>query len=182
VHCFLSDKSCKYFTIAEASLRSWTSTVYDHYTLSLERHYTEDGLPSHIDFIFTCRMHPENHPEPKIRARMKSATGTTTLAKDVSMCEKKQGIDHPKPTSTPTPYSEARHRALIALRCAKQARPINMILDDDYRQEVEMLRPGTVTPHPTTTHRDLINIYTHMSNHVFNFFTVSYTCNFAIIS
>lgn len=157
-------------------MRSWTSAVYDHYTVSLERRVTEDNLPSHIDFIFTCCTHPEHHPEPRIRARQKSGHGTTSLAKDVLMCEKKQGIQHPKSSSTTTPphYSDARYRALLALRCAKQARPINMILDDDYQEEVEMLRPGTVVPHPTTVHRDLINIYTHMSQHVYNFFAVSH--------
>ena len=70
-------------------------------------------------------------------------------------------------------YSDACYRALLALCCAKQARPINMILDDDYLKEVEMLCPGTIVPHPTTVHRDLINIYTHMSQHVYNVFAVS---------
>jgi len=162
--------------IAEASLRSWTSTVYDHYTVSLERHVTVDNLPSHLHFIFTCRTHPENHTEPQSRARQKSGHGTTTLAKDVTMCQKKQGINHAKSTSAVIPYSEAYYRALIALRCAKQARPINMVLDEDYRMEAVMLRPGIVVPHPTTVHHDLINIYTHMSQHVYNFFAVSFGC------
>ena len=155
---------------------SWTSAVYDHYTVSLEWHVTEDNLPSHIDFVFTCHTHPENHPDPRIRARQKPGHGTTSLAKDVQMCEKKQGIQHPKPTSTISSpkYSDAHYHALLVLRCAKEACPINMILDDDYQKEVEMLCPGTVPPHPTTIQWDLISIYTHWSLYIVNFFVVSH--------
>jgi hypothetical protein len=49
---------------------------------------------------------------------------------------------------------------------------MNEILDDDYQTEVEMLRPGTVVPHPTTIQRDLVNIYEHMSDFVRNYFLV----------
>ena len=49
---------------------------------------------------------------------------------------------------------------------------MNEILDDDYRAEVDMLRPGTVVPHPTTIEQDLINIYVHMSTFVMNYFLV----------
>jgi len=47
-------------------------------------------------------------------------------------------------------HSESGHHVLITMRCAKQSRPINSVLDEDYLQEVEMLRPGTKIPHPTT--------------------------------
>ena len=49
---------------------------------------------------------------------------------------------------------------------------MNKILDDSYRAEVDMLRPGTVVPHPTTIQQDLINIYVHMSTFVMNYFLV----------
>jgi len=88
------------------------------------------------------------------------------------MCEEKQGIYQPQPASTSIPYTPETHRALIALRCAKHSRPINSILDDDYRTEVEMLRPGTALPHPTTIQRDLISIYIHMSTFILNYFMV----------
>ena len=57
---------------------------------------------------------------------------------------------------------------------------MNEILDDDYRTEVDMLRPGTVVPHPATIQRDLINIYIHMSTFVMNYFLVSITIPFNI--
>ena len=72
-------------------------------------------------------------------------------------------------------YSPETHRALIALRYAKHSRPINSILDDDYRTEVEILCPGTTLPHSTTVQRDLINIYIHMSTFVMNYFMVKLT-------
>ncbi|KAF8960345.1 hypothetical protein BDZ97DRAFT_1604568, partial [Flammula alnicola] len=69
-------------------------------------------------------------------------------------------------------YSEAAHCALIALRCAKNARPINSVLDEDYKLEVEMLRPGTKLPSPMTVQRDLLYIYEQASIAVKNYFLV----------
>ncbi|KAF8799387.1 hypothetical protein BYT27DRAFT_7217763 [Phlegmacium glaucopus] len=74
------------------------------------------------------------------------------------------------PESGTIPYSEPAHRALIALRCAKNARPINSVLDDDYKLEVEMLQPGTKIPHPMTVQRDLLYIYEQASIAVKNYF------------
>lgn len=67
-------------------------------------------------------------------------------------------------------YSVAAHRALIALRCAKNHRPFNSILDDDYQTEVEMLRPGTILPHPITISRDIQVIYIEMAKTVRDYF------------
>ncbi|KDR72412.1 hypothetical protein GALMADRAFT_36783, partial [Galerina marginata CBS 339.88] len=98
--------------------------------------------------------------------------GTTKFKKDVQRCEEKQGIYQVAQKEPSIPYSPETHRALLSLRCAKHARPINEILDDDYRAEVDMLRPGTVLPHPTTVQRDLISIYIHMSTFVVSYFSV----------
>ncbi|KAF8586027.1 hypothetical protein K439DRAFT_1001527 [Ramaria rubella] len=45
-------------------------------------------------------------------------------------------------------YSPYRHRALIALRCAKDHRPFECVKDEFYLAEVELLRPGTKVPDP----------------------------------
>jgi hypothetical protein len=88
------------------------------------------------------------------------------------MCLRKQGCEYVKPVQTAIPYSEAAHHALIALRCAKNARPINSVLDDDYKHEVEMLRPGTKIPHPMTVQWDLLYIYVQAAIVVKNYFLV----------
>ncbi|KIJ93440.1 hypothetical protein K443DRAFT_112063 [Laccaria amethystina LaAM-08-1] len=103
---------------------------------------------------------------------MKSEDGTTKSLKDIKQCEEKQGIYQPQPASSSVPYTVENHHALIALHCAKHARPMNEILDDDYQTEVDMLCPGTVVPHPTIIQQDLINIYVHMSTFVMNYFLV----------
>jgi len=106
--------------------------------------------------------------------RGKTGDGTTKFLKDVRACEEKQGIYQPQLASTSVPYTPETHRALIALHCAKHSRPINSILDDDYRTEVEMLHPGIALPHPTTVQRDLVNIYIQMSIFVMNYFVVEF--------
>jgi len=113
---------------------------------------------------------------PIIRARKKGgADGTSNLQKSADGCLRKRGIERQKNTSTDAiPYSESGHCVLIAIRCAKQSQPINSVLDEDYLQEVEMLRPGTKMPHATTVQRDLIHIYEHASIWVMNYFLVCF--------
>lgn len=160
-------------SITEAARKVWRSNVYDHYIITVNRISDPfSDQPQSIEFVFTCKSHTQNHAQPLRRNRMKAGDGTTKFLKDVKQCEEKQGIYQPRPASSSVPYTVENHRALIALRCAKHARPMNEILDDDYRTEVDMLRPGTVVPHPTTIQRDLINIYVHMSTFVMNYFLV----------
>ena len=129
-----------------------------------------------MDYVFTCKNHPENHlGGPLIRTRAKTGDGTTNLQKGVDICLKKLGVVcEKKHDETTIPYSPEAHRALIAVRCAKSSCPINSVLDEDYQREVQMLRPGTKLPSPHTVQRDLINIYTHMSIFVLNYFLVHF--------
>jgi len=90
----------------------------------------------------------------------------------MDICLKKQGKTTEKAVAPVIPYSEAAHRALIALHCAKNGRPFNSVLDEDYHQEVQMLRPGTKIPHPITVQRDLLSIYAQASIAVMNYFMV----------
>jgi hypothetical protein len=152
----------------------WKSAIYDHYDVSLRRDHDQDGDPLELVFVFTCRQYPDTHTHT--RGRGKTSEGTSNLQLGVSQCQKRQGTP-PKPTGTTLvvpPYSEAAHRALIALRCAKHHRSFNSVLDDDYQVEVEMLRPGTRLPHPSTVSRDLNAMYTMMSIFVRNYFLVCF--------
>jgi len=84
----------------------------------------------------------------------------------------KQGKEVQKPGSSAILYSPAAHRALIALCCAKSGRPINFVTDEDYIQEVQMLRPNTIFPHPSTVQQDLLEIYNQASIAVKTYFAV----------
>ncbi|KIJ06879.1 hypothetical protein PAXINDRAFT_58178, partial [Paxillus involutus ATCC 200175] len=69
-------------------------------------------------------------------------------------------------------YTPARHRALIAMCCAVSRRPFNIVKDAQYVQEVELLRPGTVIPSPTTVLRDVTKIYKEGAKQVKEYFKV----------
>ena len=128
-----------------------------------------------LSFVFTCKTHPELHSWGSIiRAWKKGGTdGTSNLQKAADACLWKQGIELQKNTSADAiPYSESGHCVLIAMRCAKQSRSTNSVLDEDYRWEVEMLCPGTKVPYPMTVQQDLIHIYEHASTWVVNYFLV----------
>ena len=80
----------------------------------------------------------------------------------------------PSGTHQPLSYSYPKHRALIAARCAANKRPFNSVADPYYIQEVEMLRPGTKLPSPTTVSRDIKAMYSIGAEVVREYFSV---CN-----
>ncbi|EPQ54971.1 hypothetical protein GLOTRDRAFT_24990, partial [Gloeophyllum trabeum ATCC 11539] len=67
-------------------------------------------------------------------------------------------------------YTPARHRALVALRCASSYRPFNSVHDPFYVAEVELLRPGTKPPSSSTVSRDVRLIYAEGSKSVREYF------------
>lgn len=158
-----------------AAQASWRSQVYDHYTTSIQRNYTADDSPHNITYVFTCKSDPVRH-KPHMRPRMRTSEGTTNLQNGLATCNERNNISQPAVTRPAhgVAYSTAAHRALLALRCARSSRPSNSVLDEDYRMEVEMLRPGTVIPHPSTISRDINVIYLELSKHVRDYFKVSF--------
>jgi hypothetical protein len=140
----------------------------------------KDNKPWRLVYIFTCISDPVNHT-PHTRPRQHTSEGTSNLQNGITKCFGRTGRVRTKgqcpPKKVTIPYSEATHRALIALRCAKSHRPFNMVLDAEYAQEVEMLQPGTMIPHPITVSRDIRSIYIEMLKHVREFFGVS-CCHF----
>lgn len=163
-----------------AALNSWRSEVYDHYTLSVHRDATSD--PGFITYVFTCIDRPDLHP-PQYRLRSNTQAGTGNLNKSLRACFLAQGLPLQSRqsgaagnTSQATlQYSEAAHRALNALRCAKSLRPFNSVADPDYHEELRMLRPNITLITPQKVSRDINAIYLAMSFHVKQYFKVSYT-------
>jgi len=126
-------------------------------------------------FVFTCRERNPDHA-PQRRPRMHSGHGTKNLIVKVSHCIGQQFVTSQQasgPSASRIPYSKAAHRALIALRCVKGKRPFYTVKDPDYLAEVEMLRPGTVVPSPTTVARDVHTLYRELSIDVRQYFLVS---------
>ncbi|KDQ17360.1 hypothetical protein BOTBODRAFT_106061, partial [Botryobasidium botryosum FD-172 SS1] len=67
--------------------------------------------------------------------------------------------------------------AVLALRCATSKQPFNMVKDPYYEIEVEMLRPGTVIPHPSTISWGISTVYSEAAKHVKEYFEVrNYFC------
>jgi hypothetical protein len=89
---------------------------------------------------------------------MKTSHGTSNLTKSAQFCDARRGIvDVEGIAVSPTvgPYTEARHRAIIALRCATSTRSAHMVTDKYYQKEVQLLRPGTSLPSEHTVSRDM---------------------------
>jgi hypothetical protein len=60
---------------------------------------------------------------------------------------------------TPIPYSIEAHCDLIAIWCAANNCPYNMVTDLEYYQELNMLHPNTPIPHPSTVSKDIQTLY-----------------------
>ena len=90
----------------------------------------------------------------------------------MNACLKRQGLDLVVVSASTIPYSPENHRTLIALRCAANMRPYNSVQDPLYAAEVEMLRPGTKLPDPTTVSRDVQLLYQEISKCVCQYFKV----------
>ena len=131
----------------------------------------------YIDYIFACKFGAPHHPDQR-RRRMNTKDGTTNLAKANSKCNAARGTavqgSTPMPSYPTVPYSVAAHRVLIALRCAASRRPFSSVTDPFYVLEVQMLRPGTILPSPSTISRDISAMYESGSILVKEYFQVSF--------
>ncbi|KAF8960349.1 hypothetical protein BDZ97DRAFT_1666001 [Flammula alnicola] len=111
---------------------------------------------------------------------MSTGQGTTNLVRTATKCEQRRGVEGKDSSAnaqqnlhqTVSKYTESRHRAIVALRCAMSHRAVNMVNDPLYKEEVELLRPGTKIPAPMTVSRDLKTLYQRGSALVVEYFSV----------
>lgn len=129
-------------------------------------------------FKFTCKTHPELHSAPVYRPREKTSEGTANLLNGMRSCLEARGIKKVvvEDDKGVLSYSKENFRALQVIRTAKYPRPFNAVKDEEYRREVQMLRPGAEQdiPHPSTLSRDLNFVYLQLSYTVMAFFAVCY--------
>ena len=116
------------------------------------------------------------------RDRMMTGQGTTNLTRSIIQCEKKRGVQGNSPVNAQqnlhgsvSKYTEIRHRAIIALRCAASHRAFNMVDDPFYKQEIELLRPGTKGSSPKMVSRDIQTLYQMGSKRVVEYFLVRFS-------
>lgn len=147
-----------------------TSPAYQHYNITLVR----DDINHSLSFLFTCKVDPEGHP-PQRRGREKTSAGTGNLIATNRACDArhKQGAAPISSDPPPLPYSEANHRALIAMRCAVNQHPFAAVEDELYQAEVAMLHPKTVLPSAATVSCDCQRLYISLATYVANYFFVS---------
>jgi hypothetical protein len=90
-------------------------------------------------------------------------------------CERRNGTSSNNTQDAAiVPYTESRHRAIIALRCSVNKRPFNIVTDPLYLLECKLLRPDMNfrLPSPATVQRDTQWLYIHLANSVVNYFKV----------
>lgn len=134
-----------------------------------------------LSHVFTCKVDPINHTA-HTRDRLKSATGTKNLDRGVTACNKRRSVKEDGSATigsqqslhqAVSKYTPHRHRAIIAMRCARSNRPFEFVNDEFYAHEVELLRPGTKIPDPRTVSRDVNKLYNELSKNVKTYFAVS---------
>lgn len=137
-------------------------------------------MKQQLTYVFTCK-HAFPHHLPQRRLREGTSSGTSNLLKSARACDARlvssaQAAAASLPPPLALEYSKPNHRAMIALRCAANQRPFNMVADELYQAEVSMLRPGTVLPSPATVSRDSQHLYLELSKSVSDYFVVCFVC------
>ncbi|KAG9079673.1 hypothetical protein FRC06_007593 [Ceratobasidium sp. 370] len=162
--------------IIDAADESWRSTAYGHYNVEVCRVYnnlTDPPVPYEIVFKFSCKYHHPDHA-PHYRSRTKTGDGTTKLRKGAEKCSQRHLGHSADDTATSEvvvpPYSEAKHRAILALWSAHSHRSFASLTDKFHRMEVEYLRPGTTLPSSSTISRDVKTIYAKYAPRVREYF------------
>ncbi|KAG2361168.1 hypothetical protein BDR07DRAFT_1193032, partial [Suillus spraguei] len=112
---------------------------------------------------------------------MQNGQETKNLQRGATECEKRRGIEagslnavgaQQTIENSVSSYTQAAHRALIALHCAVSKRPFNSVTDPHYIAEVRLLHPGVIIPNPRTVACDVSVIYLEGSKHVKVYFLV----------
>jgi hypothetical protein len=113
---------------------------------------------------------------------MATGHGTSNFTRKAKKCNEARGVTEDSAAKSQqdlhgsiSRYTAARHRRLIAMRCAHSSRPANQYRDRYYVEEVELLRPGTSIPDASTISRDINKLYQKGSIHVKEYFEVSFT-------
>jgi hypothetical protein len=146
-----------------AAQETWRSPAYKHYIVEVYREYNHAHDPptlNEIFFCFSCKYHDPDHP-PHYRGRTKTGGGTTFLLEKAKSCDARRSSlsllsasDSETKPDIPS-YSDAKHRAILALWSANSHRSFESLTDKFHRMEVDFLRPGTKLPSPETISRDV---------------------------
>jgi hypothetical protein len=128
----------------------WSPDVYQHYNV----HLRCKDMTKVMYHQFVCKYGNVDHGVYE-RERSKALHGTSNLGKAAKNCNQRRGVQTGPQVRTVGPYSEAQHRAVIAMRCATSNRLAQVVNDKYYRMEVDMLCPGTIIPLERTISRDL---------------------------
>jgi hypothetical protein len=155
-----------------AARKSWRSDVYDHFELSMERMLDDFG-EKYIRFKFTCKSDPENH-SPQYRDRQDTSYGTHNLQRKANACDTRTRTRKAVDTASTASrhFSTTRFRALLALWCARNHRPVELVQDELFGMIIDELRPGTLSPDRTTISRDIRGLYKHNMESIRAYFEV----------
>lgn len=123
---------------------------------------------------FDCGHKCQDH-HPVHCDTLRTGDGTQNLIYSAKACDRRRGILVPSArNSDPNrqEYSFARHRAILAIRCARDCCSFESVVDDLHQEEVQLLRPGTALPCAATISNDVKRIYQDSSVGVARYFKV----------
>ncbi|KAH9884326.1 hypothetical protein C8Q73DRAFT_625428, partial [Cubamyces lactineus] len=91
---------------------------------------------------------------------LKLKDGTTNFLNTARSCDQQRGIG-PSPLSPLPPYTEARHRALIAVHLSARKRPFHSVEDPEYGKELRLVSQNRSlrTPSQETVRDDVERLY-----------------------
>ncbi|EUC59816.1 hypothetical protein RSOL_324140 [Rhizoctonia solani AG-3 Rhs1AP] len=156
--------------IIAAAKATWTSWVYGHYILGVQRVYTPDPTTGsmvldHILFTFTCKFDP-GRCKTQTRKRKATNQGTSNLKKGIERCEKRRQVLSIPLATGESQYSPTRLRALMLMWCAASQKPFHAIHDPTFLSIVRILRSDAEVPSLATISTDLAHVYNQVSSSI----------------
>ena len=168
--------------VPDAALFIWTSWVYGHYNLGIERTYIEEydpstnsvrPVPGHLEYTFTCKYRPMECGTRTQKRKNTGKWGTKNLGRVTERCNEKRGVLNITNTQQGViEFTQLAFRVLLVLWCAVNRRPFHMLADPLFLMIVHILRPDALVPCPQTISSDLTYLFNRAAIRVHETFQV----------
>lgn len=147
------------------------AACYSHYIKSIHRE-TVDGEVV-LSLRLNCKYNDPAH-KPHTRERAKLKQGTLNFRGSALLCDRRHGKGPSRQLTVPQ-YTEARHRAIIAVHVSARKWSFHSVEDPEYYEELQLVsqNPNIKVPSQETVRDDVERLYEGLAPCLTAYFEVS---------
>ena len=150
------------------------ATCYSHYAKSIHRETVCGKVV--LSLRLDCKYNDPEH-RPHLRERAKLKQGTSNFRASALVCDRRHGKGPSEQLTVPQ-YTEARHRAIIAVHVAARKRSFHSVEDPEYYEELKLVsqNPNIKIPSQETVRDDVERLFEGFAPLLTAYFEVSTMC------